>query len=134
MILPHFKKVTDFIHQNSDMKVFYHTCGSVYELIDCFIEMGIDILNPLQVSADKMEPETLVEEFGEKIIFWGGGCDTQRVLPEGTENDVKKEVENRLDAFTKVEGYVFTPVHNIQPDVPGNNIKVMYEIVNNYNL
>ena len=127
MILPHFRRVPQFIHEHSRLKVFYHSCGSVYELIDSLIEMGIDILNPLQVSAAGMEPERLVREFGGQIVFWGGGCDTQRILPQGTDQQVRLEVANRLDAYTAVPGYVFTPVHNIQPDVPPANIVAMYD-------
>ena len=81
MILPHMRRIPALVHEDSDIKFFYHTCGSVYRLVECFIEMGADILNPLQVTAAEMEPQRLVAEFGGRIVFWGGGCDTQFVLP-----------------------------------------------------
>ena len=125
MIVPHMKQVTDYVHKNSEIKCFLHSCGSVYELIDCFIDMGMDALNPLQLSAADMEPEKLVEEFGGRIVFWGGGCDTQHVLPYGSPAQVKAEVNNRLSVYTRVPGYIFSQVHNIQPDVPLENIMAM---------
>lgn len=125
MIVPHMRKVPEFIHRHSDIKVLLHSCGSVYRLIDCFIEMGIDFLNPLQLSAAEMEPERLVGEFGGRIGFWGGGCDTQHVLPEGTVAQVREEVRRRMKTWSSVPGFVFTPVHNIQSDVPMENILAM---------
>ena len=127
MIVPHMRKISEYLHRNSDIKFFLHSCGSVHDLIDCFIDMGVDILNPLQVSAANMEPSTLVKEFGGRIVFWGGGCDTQHVLPYGTEAEVRTEVASRIKEFSAVPGFVFSQVHNIQPDVPVQNILAMVD-------
>ena len=129
MIVPHMRKIMEHVHRNSELKCFLHSCGSVYKLVDCFIEMGVDILNPLQLSATDMEPERLVGEFGDRMVFWGGGCDTQHVLPYGSEDDVREEVRCRMAAYTAVEGFVFSQVHNIQPDVPVPNILAMLDEV-----
>jgi len=127
MIVPHMRKIPQFLHENSDIKFFLHSCGSVYELIEYFIDMGVDILNPIQLSAENMEPVRLVEEFGGKMVFWGGGCDTQRVLPHGNEDEVREEVRKRVESFSKVDGFVFSQVHNIQPDVPVQNLLAMLD-------
>jgi len=129
MILPHFRRIPEFLHANSDIKFFYHCCGSVYRLMEPFVELGVDILNPLQVSAAEMEPERLTSEFGGRLVFWGGGCDTQRVLPEGTEEEVRAEVRDRLSHYTQAPGFVFTQVHNVQPDVPASNVLAMIDEV-----
>ena len=134
MILPHMRRVPDFLHRNSDIKFFYHTCGSVYLLIECFVEMGVDILNPLQANAADMEPERIVAEFGGRIVFWGGGCDTQLVLPNGSEQDVRDHVEERLAHYASVPGFVFSQVHNVQPDVPVRNVLAMLEAVRGWRL
>jgi uroporphyrinogen decarboxylase len=129
MIVPHMRKIMEYVHRNSAMKCFLHSCGSVYGLMDGFVEMGIDILNPLQLSAADMEPERLVKEFGGAIVFWGGGCDTQRVLPYGSEDEVREEVRSRMAVYSTVEGFIFSQVHNIQPDVPAHNILAMMDEV-----
>ena len=129
MIVPHMRKVMRYVHESSSLKCFLHSCGSVYRLIDSFIEMGVDILNPLQLSAADMEPERLVKEFGGRIVFWGGGCDTQHVLPYGSEDDVREEVAGRMAVYSTVEGFVFSQVHNVQPDVPVGNILAMMDEV-----
>lgn len=134
MILPHMRRVPAFLHDNSDIKFFYHSCGSVYRLMECFIEMGADILNPLQVTAAEMEPERLVGEFGGRIVFWGGGCDTQFVLPQGTEEDVRREVRARLAHYATLPGFVFSQVHNIQVDVPPCNVLAMLDEVRRWKL
>ena len=89
--------------------------------------MGVDALNPIQVSAANMDTKKLKAEFGKDITFWGGGCDTQTVLPYGTPDDVKAEVRKRVDDLAPGGGFVFCQVHNIQPDVPPENIMAMYE-------
>ena len=127
MIVPHMRKVTDYVHRHSGMKCFLHSCGSVFRLIECFIEMGMDILNPIQLSAAEMDPGELVRAFGGRIVFWGGGCDTQAVLPRGTAAEVAEEVRRRMAVFATVPGYVFSQVHNIQPDVPVRNMIALIE-------
>ena len=127
MIKPHYKKLCDWIHRHTRMKTFFHSCGSVYHLIPHFIEAGIDILNPIQTSAANMEPERLKREFGDRIVFWGGGCDTQRVLGGGTPEEIRQQVRERLRIFSPGGGYVFNQVHNIQPNVPAGNIVAMLD-------
>lgn len=127
MIKPYHKRLWGYIKEKTGCYLLLHSCGSVYDLIPDFIEMGIDALNPVQVSARNMDTARLKREFGSQISFWGGGCDTQRVLPFGTPEQVKEEVKRRVDDLAPGGGFVFTQVHNIQPDVPPENIMAMYE-------
>ena len=127
MIQPHYRKLCDWIHQHTQMKTFFHSCGSVYNLIPHFIEAGIDILNPVQISASLMDPARLKREFGDKLIFWGGGCDTQSVLPRGTPEEVREHVRRNLQVFGLGGGYVFNQVHNIQDNVPAENVLAMFD-------
>jgi uroporphyrinogen-III decarboxylase len=132
MIKPHYKKLCDWIHRHTRMKTFFHSCGSVYHLIPHFIEAGIDILNPVQTSAAGMEPERLKREFGDRIVFWGGGCDTQRVLGRSTPEEIRQHVRERLAAFSPGGGYVFNQVHNIQSNVPAESIVAMFDAAYEY--
>ena len=127
MIQPHYKKLCDWIHQHTKMKTFFHSCGAVHNLIPHFIEAGIDILNPVQISATQMEPARLKREFGDKLVFWGGGCDTQSVLPRGTPDEVREHVRENMQVFGLGGGYVFNQVHNIQANVPVDNILAMLD-------
>jgi hypothetical protein len=127
MIKPHYARLCEWIHGNTRWKTFLHCCGSIYHLIPHMIEAGVDILNPIQTSAANMEPERLKAEFGGKIVFWGGGCDTQRVLPTATPDEVREHVRERLAVFKPGGGYVFNQVHNIQPNVPADNIIAMLD-------
>jgi uroporphyrinogen decarboxylase len=122
MILPHFRRIPEYLHRNSDIKFFYHSCGSIYRLIDCFLEVGIDILNPLQVTAAEMEAERLVHTFGGRLVFWGGGVDAQHTLVQGSEADVRRKVREQLSQYGSQPGYVFAFDHNVQADVPARNI------------
>jgi uroporphyrinogen decarboxylase len=99
----------------------------VYEFMQDFIEVGVDILNPVQTSAFNMEPARLKEEFGKRIVFWGGGCDVQRVLPLGTPEEVRDDVRRRVEVLGRDGGFVFAPIHNVLADVPPENILAMYE-------
>ena len=132
VVKPRHAELFKFIKENCSAYLFIHTCGSVYEFIPDFIEMGVDILNPVQVSAKNMESEKLKEEFGKDIVFWGGGCDTQYILPFGTPEEVRKEVRKRIEDFAPGGGFVFNQVHNIQPGVPPKNIMAMYEAVKEF--
>ncbi|MEM2927762.1 MAG: uroporphyrinogen decarboxylase family protein, partial [Nitrososphaerota archaeon] len=109
-----------------------HSCGSIYKFIPDLIEMGVDALNPVQVSAKDMDTKKLKEEFGEKITFWGGGCNTQHILPHGSPEDVINEVKKRIKDLAPGGGFIFTQVHNIQADVPSENIVAMFETVKKY--
>lgn len=108
-------------------KLFFHSCGNVRPLLPDFIEIGVDILNPVHVRATGMEPAALKRDFGKDIVFWGGGVDTQGVLPTGTPQEVKDDVRRNVDALAPGGGYVFNTVHNIQADVPPQNIVAMWE-------
>lgn len=126
MIKPLYVKIIKKAKNYTDAKIFYHSCGSVYHLIEDLIDCGIDILNPIQVSAKGMDTEKMKKEFGKRIVSWGG-IDTQNVLSSGTVEDVYKEVKLRINHLAKGGGYVIAPVHNIQSDIPPQNIVAMYE-------
>jgi uroporphyrinogen-III decarboxylase len=132
MIKPHYKRVCDWVHQNTTWKTFLHSCGSVNQYIPDWIDAGIDILNPIQISAADMEPERLKREYGGKIVFWGGGCETQHVLPLCTPEEVRTHVKSNLDVFSPGGGFVFTQVHNIQQNVPVENVEAMFETARHY--
>jgi len=127
MMKPHYKRLCDWIHTNTKWKTFLHSCGSVYHLIPHFIEAGVDILNPVQTSAANMDPAKLKKEFGKRIVFWGGGCDTQHVLGTATPEAVREQVRERMAIFKPGGGYVFNQVHNIQANVPPENIVAMFD-------
>jgi uroporphyrinogen-III decarboxylase len=127
MIKPHYKKLCDWIHAHTSWKVFLHCCGSIYHLIPYFIEAGIEILNPVQTSAANMDPARLKREFGDRIVFWGGGCDTQRVLGQASPDEIRQHVKERLEIFAPGGGFVFNQVHNIQANVPPENVLAMFE-------
>jgi len=127
LYLPFHKLMNDWIHRHTDWKTFYHCCGSIYRLIPSFIEAGVDILNPVQCSAANMEPERLKREFGDRVVFWGGGVDTQHTLPFGAPEQVAREVAARIRAFAPGGGYVFNSVHNIQAGTPVENILAMFQ-------
>lgn len=132
LIKPRQKRLYTYIKERTDAKLFLHSCGSVYAFIEDFLDNGVDVLNPVQISAADMQPERLKQEFGDRLAFWGGGCDTQRVLPFGTEEDVEKEVRRRTEQFAPGGGFVFSAVHNIQYDVPPENIVTMYDTAKKY--
>ena len=127
MIKPHYARLCAWVHRNTHWKTFLHCCGSIYGLIPHMIEAGIDILNPIQTSAANMQPERLKAEFGGKIVFWGGGCDTQQVLPTATPEEIRDHVRERLAIFKPGGGYVFNQVHNIQTNVPAENVIAMLD-------
>jgi len=132
LIKPKEKRLFSLIKSKTQARIFYHCCGAAYEFIPDFIEIGVDILNPVQVSAGGMDTQKLKKEFGKDIVFWGGGCDTQRVLPFGTVQEVRDEVKRRIDDLASGGGFVFNTVHNIQDGVPPENIMAMFETVWDY--
>jgi uroporphyrinogen-III decarboxylase len=127
MIKPHYARLCDWVHRNTGWKTFLHSCGSIYNLMPHMIEAGVDILNPVQTSAAGMDPGRLKEEFGGRIVFWGGGCDTQRVLPTATPEEIRAHVRERLSVLKPGGGYVFNQVHNVQPNVPPENVIAMLD-------
>ena len=130
---PHFERVLSFIKQKSpNVKLIFHSCGNVRPIIPDLIEMGCDILNPVHTTAAGMESVQLKKDFGKDIVFWGGGVDTQHVLPSGTVQQVKDDVKRNMDALAPGGGFVFNTVHNIQAEVPPENIMAMWETLQKY--
>ena len=128
----HRKTLCSYVHNNSGMKTFLHSCGSIYQYIPSLIEEGMDIINPLQTNCLDMEPEKVKSEFGKDIVFWGGGMDPREILNNGTPAEVRNEVFRRLDLLMPRGGYVFNNIHNIMPDVPPENILAMFDAVREY--
>ena len=127
-IKPIQAKVNNFIRERTGAKIFYHSCGSIEPIIDDLIEIGVQILNPVQVSAGNMSPEVLKSRYGKKITFWGG-VDTQRLLPFGNPLEIREEVNRIKRILGKEGGYILSAVHNLQPEVPPENIIAMYHAV-----
>lgn len=129
---PFHKKINRWVHSKTKWKTFLHSCGAVEPLIPEFIDAGFDILNPVQVSAEGMNPVQLKEKYDKDLVFWGGGVDTQKILPFGTLEEVREEVEKRLKIFSKGGGFIFNAIHNIQAKTPVENVVSMIESVHNF--
>lgn len=125
--LPYYKKVNDWIHLNTPWKTFKHSCGAVEPLMSHFIDSGFDIINPVQINASGMDPRNLKKKYGDNLVFWGGGVDTQGVFAFGTPAQVKEQVKTQCDILNKNGGFVFNTVHNIQANVPFENVVAMLE-------
>lgn len=134
MIKPRQKKWIDFVKARSKAKIFIHCDGAVEELLPDFIEIGIDILNPLQTSARGMEPEKIKRRYGKDLSFWGGGVETQSTLPFGDLDAICKEVRQRIDLLHQGGGYVFGTIHNIQADITSDKIMAVFETAQNVNV
>ena len=126
---PFHRRINSWIHEHTTWKSLIHSCGSVRALLDDFIAAGFDVLNPVQCSAARMNPLELKAEFGQRLTFWGGGVDTQRTLPFGTPEEVRREVRERIKIFGPGGGFVFAAVHNIQACTPVENVLAMFETV-----
>lgn len=126
-VKPYQKALYGYIKDRYHKKILLHSCGSIRPIIGDLIEIGVDAINPVQISADDMDPTTLKRQFGNNIVFWGGGIDTQHVLTDATPEQVKADVKRNMSIFKENGGYVFAQVHNIQPGVPIANILAMYE-------
>ncbi len=127
LFVPYLRIQNDWIHEHTSWKTWQHTCGSVTRIIPMLIDTHLDILNPVQTSAAGMDPAWLKAQFGDKLVFWGGGADTQKTLPFGTRQEVIDEVTERIRIFAPGGGFVFNPVHNIQQDTPAENIAAAYD-------
>lgn len=127
LYMPYVKKLNDWIHAHTGWKTIKHCCGACEPLIEGFIEAGYDILNPVQCSAARMVPQHLVEKYGSRIVFWGGGVDTQKTLPFGSPDEVRDEVTERIKIFSQKNGFIFNPVHNIQCNTPIKNVLAMFK-------
>ncbi len=130
---PYYKKVNDWIHENTTWKTFKHCCGSIYKLVPEIINAGFDILNPVQWTAKNMDKALLKDSYGDKVTFWGGGVDTQKTLPFGSPKQVHDEVLECCKIFGKKGGFVFNTIHNIQPGVPTENVVAMVNAIKEYN-
>ncbi len=133
LLKPRYKILCDYVKKNSKMKIFLHSCGSIKQYIPDLIEAGFDILNPVQTNCYDMDPLELKREFGKDITFWGGGIDTSSVINRGTPEEVRKDVLNRCEIFSKDGGFVFAPIHNILSEVPPQNIVAAYNAVREFN-
>lgn len=131
--LPYYRMITGWIHENTPWKTFKHSCGAVKSFMPKFIEAGIDIINPVQINAAGMDPVELKREYGSDLVFWGGGVDTQKTLPYASPAVVKKETLRLCEIFAKDGGFVFNTVHNIQANVPVENIAAMVDAVKEFN-
>lgn len=133
MWVPYYRKMNDWIHENTQWKTFKHSCGAVETFMDGFIKAGFDIVNPVQISAVGMDPVKLKKKYGRDLVFWGGGIDTQKVLPFGTPEEVREQVLRTCEVFNKNGGFVFNTVHNIQANVPVENVVAMLEAIQEFN-
>jgi uroporphyrinogen decarboxylase len=129
---PRQQVLYDKIRRESGLRIFLHSCGSIAAILPDLVEIGVEIINPVQTSARGMDPAWLKKEFGRDLCFWGGGCDTQRVLPEGTPEEIRDHVRSRIETFAPGGGFVFNQVHNIMPHVPARNIEAMVEAVRDF--
>jgi len=130
---PRYRILCDYVKKHSSMKIFLHSCGSVRQFIPDLIEVGFDILNPVQTNSHGMDPEELKREFGKDIVFWGGGVDTTSVINRGTPDEIRRDVLRRCEIFSKDGGFVFAPIHNILSEVPPQNIIAAYDAVREFN-
>jgi len=126
---PFHRRVNDWIHEHTPWKTFIHSCGSIMALMPDLVDAGFDVFNPVQCSAAHMAPRTLKEKFGGKVTFWGGGVDTQKTLPFGTPDDIRRQVRERIGIFNPGGGFVFNTIHNVQAGVPVENLLAMYTAV-----
>ncbi len=132
MVAPYYRRLFDWVHAHTSWQVFFHCCGAIYPIIGTWIECGVDILNPVQTTATGMEPTKLKAEFGDRLVFWGGGIDTQTVLPFGTLEEIRQQVRERIRIFGPRGGFVFNPIHNIQGDVTVDRLLAMFDAVHEY--
>lgn len=133
LYMPYYKKVNNWIHENTSWKTFKHSCGAIEPFISLMIESGFDIINPVQCSATGMDPKLLKEKYGKDIVFWGGGIDTQKLLPFGTPEQVREQVKQRCEIFGRGGGYVFNSIHNVQYGTPTENLVALIEAFKSYN-
>lgn len=129
--MPYYKKVNDWIHSHTSWKTFKHSCGAIEPFIPLFIESGFDILNPVQCSATGMDPYSLKRNYGKDIVFWGGGIDTQKLLPFGKPHQIRDQVRQRCEIFGKDGGFVFNSIHNVQANTPTENIVAIFDALKN---
>jgi hypothetical protein len=132
LYLPFQKRVNGWIHRNTKWKTLMHCCGGITPLLDAVVEAEFDILNPVQCSARGMEAKSLKQQYGDRLVFWGGGVDTQRVLPFGTPQDVRDQARERIETFAPGGGFVFSTIHNVQANTPIENLLALFEVLQEY--
>lgn len=130
---PYYRRLNDWVHRYTPWKTFKHTCGAVEPLLGRLADCGFDIVNPVQCSAAGMDPATLKARYGDRLVFWGGGVDTQRTLPFGTPAEVRAEVLRRCEIFSRDGGFVFNAIHNVQMNTPVANVAAMFAAVKEFN-
>jgi len=130
---PYYKKMNNWIHSHTSWKTFKHCCGSIDPLLPSMIEAGFDIINPVQINALNMDASMLKNKYGDQVTFWGGGIDTQKVLPFGTPDEVKNQVLDQCEILSRDGGFVFNTVHNIQANVPLENVIAMLDAIREFN-
>jgi len=130
---PYYKAMNDWVHTHTKWKTFKHSCGAVANFLPLFADCGFDIVNPVQCSAKGMDPQTIKKTVGDRLVFWGGGIDTQHTLPFGTSEEVRTQVLERCSIFSKNGGYVFNAIHNVQALTPTANIVAMFEALREFN-
>lgn len=131
--LPHYKKLNDWIHENTTWKTFKHSCGAIVPLLPSIIEAGFDIINPVQINAKDMDSKFLKKEYGKYLTFWGGGVDTQKILPYASPDEIRRHVINQCEIFGKDGGFIFNAVHNIQANVPIENVVAIFDALKDIN-
>jgi uroporphyrinogen-III decarboxylase len=127
LFIPFFREQNAWVHRNTQWKTWFHSCGSILRILPMLIGAGVDIINPVQTSAAGMDPALLKQRFGGRIVFWGGGVDTQRTLPFASPEEVAAQVRERIRVFAPGGGFVFNPIHNIQQGTPPENIAAAYD-------
>ncbi len=131
--LPYYKRINGWIHEHTGWKTFKHSCGAVEPFMPRFIEAGFDIINPVQINARGMDPAHLKKTYGKDLVFWGGGVDTQKTLPYATPKKVREEVLRLCDIFSRDGGFVFSTVHNVQANVPVENLVAVIDAIKEFN-
>jgi hypothetical protein len=129
---PFHTEVNNWIHRNTSWKTMIHSCGSIWRLLDDIVDAGFDILTPVQTTAADMDAAALKQKYGDRLTFWGGGIDTQKTLPFGTPDEVRRQARERIEIFSPGGGFVFNTVHNVQANIPVENLMALYEAVADY--
>jgi hypothetical protein len=132
LFAPFHRRINDWIHTHTTWKSFIHSCGSIIQLMPDMIEAGFDCFNPVQCSAAMMDPQVLKQRFGDRVTFWGGGVDTQKTLPFGTPEEIREEVCQRIKIFGPGGGFIFNTVHNVQANIPVENLLALYQAVRDF--